>query len=296
MHEKPKLQCTRDYTIFEMHETNRPLHNDRRLEKSMRSVGFMPSSPIQCIRNGGGTLKVIRGHHRLDMAKRLNLPVWYVVDESKVDIFDLEGGQQQWNTVDFVCARASSGDADCAFLIEFQKKHRIPLAVAASLVGGESAGSNNRVKNVKEGTFRVAEDLSHAYAVVEITDFCRENGLAFAGSAAFISAISMALRVPEFDASVFCRRVEKHGSVMRKVGTRNEYLDEIDSLYNHSARANRLPLAFLAKKIGRERHATIGGHIKPKPEKKLAAAAKQPVASGIARAATAIRSGLGLRS
>ncbi|MCR4331556.1 MAG: hypothetical protein NUV34_02445, partial [Sulfuricaulis sp.] len=90
MREKPKLQCTHKYDLFEMHELNRPLHDDPRLLASMQKTGFMPSSPIQCVRNGNGTLKVVRGHHRLTYAKRLGLPVWFVVDDTKTDLFDLE--------------------------------------------------------------------------------------------------------------------------------------------------------------------------------------------------------------
>lgn len=71
MHEKPRLQCTHDYTIFESHELNRPLREKPNLMASMARAGFMPSSPIQCQRNGSAKLKVIRGHHRLDYAKRL---------------------------------------------------------------------------------------------------------------------------------------------------------------------------------------------------------------------------------
>ena len=259
MREKPKLQVTRNYDVFEMHELNRPLHEDPRLLASMQKTGFMPSSPIQCIRNGHGTLKVIRGHHRLTYAKRLGLPVWYVVDDSKADIFDLEGGRQAWTGADFLLARAAGGNNDCARLHEFQKKHGLTLAVAASLMGGQSAGSNNHLRMVKEGTFRVSSDLSHAHAVASLVDYCRAHGVAFAGAAAFVSALSMCLRVPDFDQSLFRHRVKLHGFVMRVRSTQADYLKELDALYNYGAKTNRLPLEFKAKEISRARQETFGG-------------------------------------
>ena len=88
-HEAPKLKVTRDYDFFEMHNLNRPLHDDPLLLASMKKYGFMPSQPLQCVRNGGTKLKVIRGHHRLNYAKQLGLPVWYIVDDSNTDIFEL---------------------------------------------------------------------------------------------------------------------------------------------------------------------------------------------------------------
>jgi hypothetical protein len=253
MREKPKLQCTRNYSLFEMHECNRPLHNDPALLASMSKVGFMPSSPIQCVRNGHGTLKVLRGHHRLDIAKRLALPVWYVVDDSKVDIFDVEGGRQQWSALDFTKARAMAGEADCQAVLEFQQQYGLTLGVAASLLGGQSAGSGNMVRAIKDGSFRVTANPSHAHAVGAIVVHCRARGVSFAARAAFAAALSMCLRVPEFDTERFLHCIELNGAILRRRTTKEEYLDEIDALYNYGAKAKRLSLAFKAKELSRQR-------------------------------------------
>lgn len=256
--DSPRLRVTRDYSIFEMHELNRRLHEDRRLLASMKKVGFMPSSPIQCVRsNGIGKLKVVRGHHRLDLAKRLKLPVWYVIDDSKVDVFDLEGGKQAWSATDFLDARSADGNADCARVIKFRREHGLTLGAAASLVGGQSAGSANKVRQIKDGTFKVSPDQSHANAVVSITDYCHECGVAFARTQTFVGAVSLCVRVPEFDPAVFKHRVELHGSIMRKRATKDEYLVEIDALYNYGAKVRRLALEFKAKELARERKETI---------------------------------------
>lgn len=258
MSEKPKLHCTKDYTVFESHDHNRPLHEDPVLMASMGKVGFMPSSPIQCVRNGSGKLKVVRGHHRLDYAKRLKLPVWYVIDDSKVDIFDLEGGRQKWSAEDFMIGRAYSGNEDCAKLVDFKKQHHLTTGAAASLLGGQSAGSGNHVIAIKNGTFRVAKDLTHAMTVVGITDWCRTCGIEFATSSAFVSAVSACARVPEFDAELFKHRVKLNGAQMRRRSTRDDYLEEIDALYNYAAKGKRVPLEFRAKEVGRERKEGFG--------------------------------------
>lgn len=259
MRDKPKLQVTRDYGMFEMHDMNRPLHEDRTLLASMQKVGFMPSSPIQCVRNGNGKLKIVRGHHRLAYARRLGLPIWYVIDSTKTDIFDLEGGKQQWTAYDFLKGRAVAGNADCAKVIDFQKKHGLTLVTAAQLLGGQTAGHGNKVKAIKQGTFKVAADLSHANAVVGLTDYCRDCGIGFATSSAFVAALSMSLRVPEFDPAVFRHRVRLNGFNMQRRATRDEYLQEIDALYNYGAKRQRIPLAFKAKELSRLRKETFGG-------------------------------------
>lgn len=268
MHEKPKLACTRDYSIFEMHPCNRPLHEDERLVSSMQRAGFMPSSPVQCVRNGNGKLKIIRGHHRLDVAKRLKLPVWYIVDDTKIDIFDLEGGRQAWTAHDFLVARARDGHADCARVVDFKNKHGLTLGAAASLMGGESAGSSNKIRAIKNGTFKLAGDLTHANSVVDVVGFCRGLNIAGAGSSAFVAAVSMCLQVREFDVNVFKHRARLNGAIVRKRGTKDECLDELDALYNYGAKTARLPLAFKAKELSRSRRESFGG--KRGPGKKAA--------------------------
>jgi len=258
---KIKLESTKNYNLFQAHELNRPLHDAGPLMESMKKHGFMPSSPIHCVRNGGEKLKVLRGHHRLHCAKRLSLPVWYVVDDSNKDIFDLEGSfGQVWTVRDFAYARASAGNPDYRTLLTFQKKHDLKIGSAASLVGGESAGSNNKSRMVKSGTFH-AGDLSHANAVVRVTDRCRELGLSFATATGFVSAVSMALRIPEFDVEAFLTRISLYPKLMNRRGSSQDYLEEIDALYNYRARGKRIPVVFRAKEALAARKKTFGRNL-----------------------------------
>jgi len=261
-HEKPKLQFTRDLSIFEMHERNRDLTEHPVLEESMKAHGFMPSSPIHCIRNGAGKLKVIRGHHRLDYASRLGTGVWYVIDPSVTEIFELEGdSSSHWSIKDFLHARAkSAGGADYEKVIDFQERYGIAQGAAISLMAGESAGSANAQRKVKQGTFRVSRDLTHANLIGELVNFCRATGAVCAGTSGFVNALSAVARVPEFEAQVFRDRVKKMPSLLAQLrATTKSYLELIEDVYNYGAKGKRLPLAFRAAEVGRQRKETFGG-------------------------------------
>jgi hypothetical protein len=257
---KPELKVTTDYSIFEMHPCNRPLSEKPELEDSMRRHGFIPSSAIHVSPNGGGKFRVIRGHHRLHYAKRIKLPVYYIVDDSRVDIFDLEGDTTgTWSMKDFVAARSASGDKECSRLKAFREKHNLPIGVAASLVAGESAGSHNAQRQVKQGKFK-AGDQAHAENVVKVTDELRTMGVDFAVSGLFVQAISRALRVPEFDVDLFLSKVRLYPMNLHRRTTTGEYLEEMESLYNYGAKTakSRIPLAFRAKEVGLKRQRTFG--------------------------------------
>lgn len=253
------LRKTKKYDLFELHEFNRPIKHKPWLLESMARVGFMPSSPLHVIPspNGNGKFLIIRGHHRFHYAKRLGIPVWYVIDESNTDIHSLERDSgHSWSISDFAESHERAGDNDYMILMGFKRKHGLTLGSAAALVGGESAGSGNKIRDIKSGKFKCG-DMTHANEVVVITDFCRKIGLGFATSTAFVAAVSMVLRIPEFNPAVFQHRLSLHHGMLMKRGTKKEYLEEIDALYNHQAKGNRMPTKFRAIQVARERNVTF---------------------------------------
>jgi hypothetical protein len=255
----PKLQSTTDYDLFEMHEFNRPLHEDPVLLASMKRYGSLSQWPISCERNGGGKLKIIAGHHRFAYAKRLGLPVWYIVADTHVDICDIEGSRKSaWSMRDHIVARAAAGQGDYQLILDFAEAHHLALNAAVALVGGENANSGNKVKQLYTGRFR-SGDMKHANAVVEITDHCRSLGMPFATATAFVTAVSTCLRVPEFDAKQFIHRASLYPGHMTKRGTVDEYLAEMEALYNYTTKPERrLPLAFRAHEVANIRRKTFG--------------------------------------
>jgi len=253
----PKLQVTKDYSIFEYHKFNRPIHDNPRLLASMKKYAWMPSHPMQCIRGKDGKLIVKRGHHRLEIAKQLGIGVWYVIDESGPDNpGEMEPVEWPWSLDDYATAYWRTGDKDYAELLSFRKTHHLTLRSAASLLAGESASSHNQSTKVKAGSFKVG-NTTHGKVVVSITDRCRNRGVIFATQTAFVSAVSLAVRVPELDEKILLHRIEMDGAKLRKRGTVNEYLEEIDALYNYAAK-KRIPLAFRAREVSKQRQDTFG--------------------------------------
>ena len=249
------IRSTTNYNMFELHETNRTESRRPILAESMRRYGFLKSGAIHVHKNGRGKLKVIRGHHRLQEAMRQKLPVWYIVEDANVDIFALEGDKNQaWTVENWAEARASGGDEHCAKLLAFKRRHKLSLTTCAALVGGESAGSNNKQRRIKFGTF-VSGDMSHANLVVRVVDSLDEIGIEFARGMQFVAALSAAARVPEFDAEHFIARARLFPKMMNRRATKSEYLQEMEALYNYKAQSKAFPLCYRTAEVGKERSA-----------------------------------------
>ncbi len=254
---KPKLESTKNYDLFEMHDTNRPIKDKPLLLESMQKNGFIPSGAIHCYRNGNGKLKIIRGHHRFHYAQRLKLAVYYIIDDTNHDIFNLEGDTTQaWSSLDFLKARAKAGNKDCDRLLGFMEKHHIPIGPATSLMVGQSANSRG-VSEVKRGTFKVG-DMGFANEVIGVIDILRDLGVSFATSAMFLSAMSLCLRIPELDIELLREKIKTHYLILRKRLSRSEYLEEIENVYNYKSQLSRLPIKFRALEIARERQKNFG--------------------------------------
>lgn len=251
--------ATDEYDRFELHELNRDQHKDAKLKESMRKNGFPDSCAIHVRKNGGNKFKIIRGHHRFATAKELGLPVKYIIDRDDLDIYDLEGSTLSvWDSEDFSTSYANGGNHDYQQMLKFKEIHGLTLGAATALTGGESAGSGNKLRIVKTGSFKIG-DQDHAKAVVSVTDLCRELGVEFATSSGFVTALSSAIRVPEFDVETFKSRVRLYPKMMSKRVGKSEYLIEIETLYNYGARGKRMPLAMRAHEVSLERQRTFGG-------------------------------------
>lgn len=226
----------------------------------MKDYGFLSLFPLACLPLKSGKLWIKKGHHRLYYAKKFKLPVWYIVDPSKqalaITLYQLEGSsRERWSCPDFAGSHAKAGNKDLLKLLEVQKEHSLSFGVVASLLGGESAGSNNKHQDVKMGTFKIDPDGTHAAQVFKITDRCREKGISFAGSRNYAWAVSLACKIPDFNPDRFIKKIDLHWKKLNHRATTDEYLQEIEDLYNYcSGREKRLNVKFMARKLSKERN------------------------------------------
>jgi hypothetical protein len=247
-----KIQSTTNYEMFEVCAFNRDVNKLDNIKDSMRQHGFIPAYPLHCKLGDKGKLIVKAGHHRLQSAKQLGLPVFYVVTEDSASVHELEKASRAWSYRDFVESHARAGSASHIAVSDYAERTGISLKQATSMLGGESASSGNLQHKVKDGSF-VLKDKSHAELVGAIVVAVKQAGVAWATNANFVSAISSACWLDEFNPDVFIHRVATNLHLMIKQATQSQFLDLIDKVYNHSAKS-KIALAFLAKQAAANRN------------------------------------------
>ena len=132
-------------------------------------------------------------------------------------------------------------------LMEFQKQTRLNLCNCASLLGGQSAGSHNKIKDVKGLKFKVkSNDL--AYAVADLIAWLEANGIKHARNSRFVGAISKVMQIEEFDIMQFKERVIVNRAEMPLCPTEKLFIENIAYIYNKSSR-NKIPLSFMVNEL-----------------------------------------------
>jgi len=244
-----------DYDMFTMHANNRALTPRKDLERSMKEFGFMPSSAIQCVYDPElDKLVVIRGNHRFSIAKKLKIPVKYIVDPSLTDFTKLEPATQNWRLTDWVFSYANAGNSDYMFLLAYAKEHKLPITVASSLLATNSA-SGLKGTLIKFGKFKKSEDISHATRVLAFADKCNQLESFTKGKTVYFLRAVSSLDIGGVSLTKLIEKILKYPRKLVACTQTAEYLRLFEEIYNFNVpEKSKVPLVYLAQKAMRERN------------------------------------------
>lgn len=255
--EKIALRTTKDYSMFEQSNDNRPVNLDKRkkLMLSMQEHGFLPAYPLHVNRTRSGKLLIRDGQHRFAVAQKLGLAVWYVVLDDDINIADINNTQIPWNPVDYIMSFAAQGKNDYAELNDFRVRHHLPAMSAAAILSGCQAISNIKPRFVA-GEFKVknrerAEVIGATYSAL-----CNLNRKV--RNARCLAAVYACAHVPTFDHKRLLAGAERCIDKLVSYSTNDAYLTMLEDIYNFG-RKQREPLKIPAQNIMRQRNPATRG-------------------------------------
>jgi hypothetical protein len=240
---------TKDYTKFESDESNRSTKKlaIRKLVSSMTKYGWLAAYPMH-VAPKNGRLNIIDGQHRFSAAKRLGIPVLYVVCEEieGFHVSEVNVAQSAWTIRDFVTSYANQGKTPYIKLLDYCERHDIPLGVGAKLLKNSLTEGDSCAKSLREGNLKIAPG-SLADQVASLVRNLRTNGVSFAANRSFIDALMKCCLVPEFCQERFIQKAKSHPGRLTLQPTTERFLESIEDVYNYcAAKSNKLPLKFHA--------------------------------------------------
>jgi hypothetical protein len=246
------IQKTTDYEMFVMNEFNRGIDPKKvkQIQNSMierKNAGEEPYKKTKAIivREIDGHKKQIQeGHHRYVAARSSGVPLYYMVDNTDFDIVKDAGEVTDWKLVDIVKAFANQGNEEYRDLLRFSQSTGIGLSVCAALLSCYfSEIGKYLIKSLREGEFKITH-LSSAKDLVAVAKTCKDAGVDFALDRSFLLALKAAMSLVGFDPGQFVTRVSSEPKFMIRRSRTNEYLEEIESMYNRRSR-DTLPIKHL---------------------------------------------------
>lgn len=250
----PKLQFTKNYSVFTSSETNRPPSLEssahKKLHESMKKYGFLPSYPIH-VKEVGAKLEVKDGQHRLQFAKMLGLPVYYVALDCDVDVSEINQAQEGWKVDDYAARWFAAGIESYADVMNYCAKYRTPLAMSFA-IHAETVVASNIMSDFRSGKYKIT-DYEKPYLVGEMYRRVPEEARSFH----LFRALYSCVLVPEFDPAKMMESTERHPEVWKRCRSLKETLEMCEKVYNYSRKSQKLYLATRCDEVMRIRN-TIG--------------------------------------
>ncbi len=141
------INKTRDYSIFKKHEANRKL-DDLALKKLENSIKFKNMLNIRPI-IVNNKMEIIDGQHRLEIAKRLSLDIFYTIDNNSDDndIILLNNNQTRWTQKDYLNYYVNKNSKEYIKMNDFMRSlNIIDPNICLYLVGNKGGSKDDKFR------------------------------------------------------------------------------------------------------------------------------------------------------
>lgn len=248
---------TADYTIFNKSLFNREIQekNVTKIMRSLRRKNLLKNRPILVDKD----LNVIDGQHRLEAAKRLNMPVWYEVQEdiTPEDIILLNDNQRLWDNNAYLNFYVEKGNEHYIRLKSFILENGISLSTAFAVLGLKIGNGGNYMRKdgagdepnpFKGGRFIFPEAADQIEAVhilkksKEIIDYIKpkvEGNHRYLEGPHMRRALYIFLSIKAVDFDVFMGKLAQRLDLVRPCSRISEFVNVFKQIYNFK---NRNPI------------------------------------------------------
>jgi hypothetical protein len=226
------IKKTTDYASFKTVKGNRLLNQEhyKHLLSAVNRKNLLSLNPIIV----NEEMQVIDGQHRLEVAKALNVPVYYVVgdDLDIEDVIMFNTAVKGWKIDDYAQTFVQLGYEDYIKLAQFKNKWHISTSNSIAILSSETKRIKEAgYKKFKQGQFEIVDyDWANEFArrLHDVVPFTSENTWK---DREFIQALSL-IYDKGVDHDTLVDRLQRYGQPMYRRATMTEYLRLFEDIYN----------------------------------------------------------------
>ena len=236
---------TQDYDKFVSYKSNREVGENhvKKMVRKIRLANHLDSHPISVNSN----FNVIDGQHRLEAARRLNLPIYYIINDrfTVETLACVNSASKNWAPPDYLHHFLVEGNKEYKKLDDFMKDMNFPISTALCWINELTYGSP--ASQLKAGTLvlditnalrEAAKFTSELVAIMVATNHkCK----AIKGNQKFHYAAKKVFTNPLVDRNAWLQNYHMQSyNLIAQPNTRS-YVDMLLNIYNYNKR-NRLIL------------------------------------------------------
>ncbi len=245
MNYSPEIKMTTDYTIFKKADLNRDIDRGhvKKIKRELEMENNLHLKPIICNKH----MEVIYGQHRLEAAKELGFPIFYICDQNVSYEFILaDNAVQKQNsmkdTIDFWSRKEKK--EDYLLLQQYMLSTKLsPKSLLALLLGPSTRKIGELLRS---GKFALPADKSKINRIIEaynrFVDYCKSKRITpihMLSGNAFASAFRNLVILDPFEEETFYRKMDMKWFDIRPQANHTEWTKHLLSIYNYK---NKIPL------------------------------------------------------
>lgn len=223
------IRSTTDYSIFKTLRGNRDIYQPhvKRLRNSILKRNMLDINPIKVNDN----MEVIDGQHRLEVAKELQIPIYYIViDGDLQDTVQINANNRGWQMYDYLKSFVELGKPDYVTLMEFAQEHRISNAIAMRILSGRFGHTSELVRDFKDGNWKISNyDQADRLAslISEVRKHSPDNAWQHHDCVKALAVLQ-----DKVDPKLLIEQLDRYGLVVTRRNSVKDYLRQFEGIIN----------------------------------------------------------------
>lgn len=238
-----KVYFTTNYTIFKAIKGNRLLNESKinRIITDIKSgLDMLKYYPIVVDEQ----MNVIDGQHRLFIAKKLKVNVYYIISK-KIElnsIAKINSNTEKWKNEDFINCYIVNGSTDYQKLRDFKDQYGFPLSVCQNLLmfgdAGGDGGSEDMKDVFQQGKFKVNYQTKAVELAERVMLFKRFPNHR---SRTFIVAVNKVVTAGKCEIEEIAEKYnQQDASALRQQANFKGYLTNLEEVLNYRCSKRRV--------------------------------------------------------
>lgn len=231
-----EIHCSDSYDEFKRLIGNRPLveAHVKKIVASMKKRGFIKSCPVVV----NQMMQVADGQHRVEAARRLGLPVWYVVDDNLtiLDVIENVSTVQKWTALDYVRAEVERGNPNYSRLVSLADQFSLSVSTVCQVVKHGTDSQATRQKLIHGQLTVSQEEIESARTVLAHAQEFEVSLRSFWRNANFIRAINYLCHHELYKKTQMRERLAYQQTKVVRCATVKQFVQMLQDIYNHHSR------------------------------------------------------------